>query len=225
MAAHRFAGRSVLLLDLDGTLVDSAADITAALNATLEDYGRPAVPAATVRAMVGDGVAALLERAFAATGTLPEPAVRQAAAARCLVHYARAPAARTRIFSGALQALSRLQARGWRYGICTNKPEALARTVLETLGLSPLIEAVVGGDSPVRRKPDPAHPLATLARLGATPDQAVFLGDSRNDLLAGRAAGLPVILVSFGYSVTPAAELGADRVIDHFDELDAILGA
>ncbi len=217
------ARHSVLLIDLDGTLVDSEPDLTAALNATLAEYGRAAVDSSDVRRMVGDGLVKLVERGFAATGGLPSEAVQAEAVARCLAHYKAAPTARSKPFPGAPEVLAALRKQGWRHAICTNKPEELSRIVLENLGLLPLVDAVVGGDSLPVRKPDPGHPLGTLERIGASPDQAVFLGDSINDLKAGRAAGLPVILVTFGYTVTPAAELGADALIDSFAGLPRAL--
>jgi len=207
-----------LLVDLDGTLVDSLPDLMAALNRLLAAEGQASLNAAEVRPMVGDGAARLVERAFAARGgpgDVPLPALVE----RFLAIYEADPVAQTRPYPGAAETLEALAAAGWRLAICTNKPEAASRKVLQGLGLAGLFQEVAGGDSFPVRKPDAGHLLGALGCLDVLPRHAVMLGDSHNDLQAARNAGLPVILVSFGYTRTPARELGADAVIDHFDEL------
>jgi phosphoglycolate phosphatase len=121
------------------------------------------------------------------------------------------------------ETLAELKARGCRLAVCTNKLERFSERLLEDLALAPYFDAVVGGDSLSVRKPDPGHVSGTLARLGAGPDQSVMIGDSANDVQAARGAGVPAIVVSFGYTRIPPGELGADALIDHFAELPAAI--
>ncbi len=221
MEAARGRGRA-LLIDLDGTLVDSLPDLMTAINRLLAAEGRATLAAEEVRLMVGDGAARLVERAFVARGGLAGDCGGKSLpdlVERFLAIYEADPVARTRPYPGAAETLAALAAAGWRLAVCTNKPEAASRKVLDGLGLAPLFQAVAGGDSFPVRKPDAGHLLGTLGGLGVEPKRAVMLGDSANDLQAARNAGLPVILVSFGYTRTPARALGADAVIDAFAEL------
>jgi phosphoglycolate phosphatase len=222
-------GPPVLLCDLDGTLVDSLPDLAAAIGELLEEEGRPGLAPEAVAAMVGDGVPKLIERALAATGGVPPAAALAALVARYLPIYEARMTELTRPYPGAIETLRALKAAGWRLAVCTNKPEATSRAILAGLGFEGLFEAVSGGDSLTVKKPDPGHLLGLLAGLGvapgAAPGAAVMLGDSRNDILAARTAGLPVIAVAHGYGGTPARELGADRVIESFAELPAALAA
>lgn len=214
-----------MLCDLDGTLIDSAPDLAEALSDMLAGAGRRRVGEDEVKAMVGDGVAVLVERGFAATGGLPGPEALDAHVARYIALYESRLTARTRLYPGALKALGVLAAQGWRLAICTNKPERASREIVAALGLGGLIEALAGGDTYPVKKPHPGHLLRLLETMGAAPGQAVMLGDSINDTAAARAAGIPAIAVSYGYGAIPAHELGAERVIDHLDDLpDALAG-
>jgi phosphoglycolate phosphatase len=220
---HRSA--PVLLCDLDGTLIDSAPDLADALSDLLVEAGRRRVGEDEVKAMVGDGVAVLVERGFAATGGVPAPEALHAQVARYTALYETRMTARTRLYPGALAALRALRAEGWRLAVCTNKPERASREIVAALGLGDLMEAIAGGDTYPVKKPDPGHLLRLLAAMDAAPGRAVMLGDSRPDIAAARAAGLPAIAVSHGYGTIPAHELGADKVIAHFDELPGALSA
>ncbi len=203
-----------LVLDLDGTLVDSAPDLAAALNRVMAARGFPPFALAEVAAMVGDGVRVLLDRAFAARGATADEAAVAAYSADYGANYAVA----TRPFPGAEAALRALAAAGWRLAVCTNKPEAMARDVLAATGFSGLFAAIGGGDSFPVRKPDPAHLLATIAVAGADPARAAMLGDHRNDILAARGAGLPGIFAAWGYGPIAMAE-GAAAVAHGFAEI------
>jgi phosphoglycolate phosphatase len=220
---HRSA--PVLLCDLDGTLIDSVPDLANALSDLLVEAGRRRVAEDEVKAMVGDGVAVLVERGFAATGGLPAPQILHAQVARYTALYETRMTERTRLYPGALAALQALRAQGWRLAVCTNKPERASREIVSALGLGGLMEAIAGGDTYPVKKPDPGHLLRLLAAMDAAPGRAVMLGDSRPDIAAARAAGLPAIAVSHGYGTIPAHELGADKVIAHFDELPGALSA
>jgi phosphoglycolate phosphatase len=188
-----------LLLDLDGTLVDSVPDLLAALDRLLVPMGARPFARAEVTAMIGDGVAALVRRAFAARGIAEPPA----AAATFLADYTPRAAELTRPFPGIDAMLDALAAAGWRLAVCTNKPEAAARALLEVLGLTPRLAAIGGGDSFPVKKPDPRHLLATLEAAGGAPGQALMLGDHANDIDGARAAGIPAIFAGWGYG--PAA--------------------
>lgn len=216
----RFGQLDAVIFDLDGTLVDTAPDLGAALNRLLAEHGRDSVGADGIRRMIGDGAAKLVERGFLATGGLP--AALPALVERFLALYEPAIAETSRPFPGVVDALVRLRAAGLRLGVCTNKPDEATRRLLDALGLARHFTAVSGGDVPAR-KPDARHLLGVVERLGATPTRTIMVGDSMNDVAAARNAGIAVIVVSFGYTTTPAAALGADAVIDDFAELAALL--
>jgi phosphoglycolate phosphatase len=211
--------RNALVFDLDGTLVDSAPDLHRSLNAVLAEQGRAQVSLADIRAMVGDGAAKLVERGFADTGAPCAAAVLPGLVERFLVHYAAGRHAMTTAFPGVVETLTELRARGCRLGVCTNKPFRPSMEILEALGLSQFFGAVTGGDSLPVRKPDPRHLLGTLELLGTSADAAVMIGDTANDVAVARAAGVPSVVVSYGYTRVPAAELGGDVLIDTFGEI------
>lgn len=207
---------AVVAFDLDGTLADTAPDLTAALNHALAELGRPPVPAEDVRHMVGHGARALLRRGLAATGDAEEALVEQGFPI-FLDHYAANIAVGTRPFPGVEAALDAIAAEGATLAICTNKLEGLARGLVDALGWTARFPVIVGGDSLPVRKPDPAPLHAAIALAGG--GAAAFVGDSITDVDTARAALIPCVAVSFGFSDRPAAELGADRLIDHFDGL------
>lgn len=206
-----------LLLDLDGTLVDSVPDLGAALNRLMEARGLAPFSLAETASFVGDGVARLVERALMARHQEPEPeAVRIFSE-----DYAAHAVDQTRLYPDVLQTLQALRREGWRLAVCTNKLEGAARILLSALGVGPLLDAVGGGDSFPVRKPDPAHVLATLRAAGGDRRAAVMAGDHRNDVAAARAAGLPSIFAAWGYG--PAAmSAGATAVATSFPEMAAV---
>lgn len=214
-----------IVFDLDGTLVDTAPDLTAALNAVMAREGRPLVPLDDVRHMVGRGARYLIERAMERTGApVTAEAVRDLID-HFLVHYDANIAVTSRPFEGVETSLARLKAKGHRLGVCTNKPEALSLKLLRELKMLDLFPVVLGADSRAYRKPDPRHLTDVIAGLGGRADSAVLIGDSETDVKTARAAQVPVVVVSFGYTEIPVHELGADRVIDHYDALEAALAS
>ncbi len=222
MELPRFGALDAVVFDLDGTLVDTAPDLGAALNRLLEDHGRAPRDPSDIRRMIGDGAAKLVERGFIASGGLPqalEPLVT-----RFLEIYEPMTAATSLPFPGVVAALERLARKGIRLGVCTNKPDRATRHLLAALDLARHFDAVSGGDVPAR-KPDARHLLGVLNQLGASPQRSLMVGDSTNDVAAARNAGVPVVVVSFGYTSTPAAQLGADAVIDDFASLPEMIGA
>jgi phosphoglycolate phosphatase len=206
-----------LLLDLDGTLVDSVPDLAAALNRLLGARGLAPLSRAETALMVGDGVAKLVERAFAARGRAPDAD----ALAEYAADYGAHAAVATAPYPGVVKGLAALSAAGWRLAVCTNKPERAARSLLSALRLDGCFAAIGGGDSFPARKPDPAHLLATLKAAGGDPAHAVMAGDHANDVAAARGAGLPCIFAAWGYGPPSMAE-GAVAVARDFAELAEI---
>ena len=207
----------VLVLDLDGTLVDTVPDLNAALNRLMASRGLAGFDFPGTAAMVGDGVARLVEKAFSAHGHVPDAT----AVADFSQDYAAHAAVDSRLFPGVMQTLHDLSGEGWRLAVCTNKPEGAARHLLEALGLTPLMAAVGGGDSFPTRKPDPAHLLATLAAAGGKAERAMMVGDHANDVAAAMGAGLPCIFAAWGYG-PPAMAAGAVAVARDVADMAAI---
>jgi phosphoglycolate phosphatase len=204
----------VLVLDLDGTLVDTVPDLAAALNRLMASRGLPPFTYSETAAMVGDGVAVLVARAFAARHVTPDPHAVEEFSRDYGAHVAVA----SRAYPGVRPTLDALVREGWRLAVCTNKPEGAARSLLDVLGLLPLLTAVGGGDSFPVRKPDPAHLLATLRLAEGEPGRAVMAGDHSNDVKAARGAGLPCIFAAWGYG-PPAMAEGAVAVARDMTEL------
>jgi phosphoglycolate phosphatase len=213
--------RNALVFDLDGTLIDSVPDLQAALNEVLRELGKPPLPQDMVRGMIGDGTAALVARGLAAS-QVPADALAECLP-RFLALYEADPVSRTRPYPGVPQVLANLAAEGRRLAICTNKPQKATLAVLSGLGLDGLFSAVVGGDVLPVKKPDPGHVIGAITALAATIDEAVMIGDSENDVAAAQAAGVPVVLVRYGYARVPLADLAADIQIDDFLSLPAAL--
>ena len=197
------------VFDLDGTLVDSAPDLHAALDRLMAVKRLPGFARAEVVAMIGDGVRVLLERAYAARGIALDEADLQ----HFMTDYEANAAVLTRAFDGIPELLGGLRDAGWRLAVCTNKPEGAARVLLSGLGLDGHFSALGGGDSFPMRKPDPGHLRATLAAAGALPEDAVMIGDHRNDVEAARGAGVRAIFAGWGYgphSMAGGAPIAAD---------------
>jgi phosphoglycolate phosphatase len=203
-----------LVLDLDGTLVDSVPDLAAALNRLMAQRSLAPFTNPEVARMVGDGAAALVDRAFAARQSSSD----DDALAEFLADYGANAARETRAFPGVEATLRRLSACGWRFAVCTNKPAAPARALLAALGLDGWFAAIGAGDSFPTRKPDPAHLLATIAAAGGTAARAVMAGDHRNDVIAAAGGGVPCIFAGWGYG-TPAMAEGAAAIAGSFAEL------
>ena len=211
---------AVIAFDLDGTLVDTAPDLIGALNRVLDEEGLPRVPLASARHLVGQGARALLIRGFAEAGRTLEGEEAEQCVARFLDVYRAHIADESVPFPGLTEALDALEADGARLTVCTNKPGVYARLLLEALDLSGRFVAVTGPDDAPAKKPDPRHLLASIAAAGGA-ERFLLVGDSLADVAAARGAGAPSIVVSFGYTDIPAAELGGDRLIESFGDLRA----
>ncbi|MCD1643703.1 phosphoglycolate phosphatase [Aurantimonas coralicida] len=210
-----------VLFDLDGTLVDSAPDIHAALNETLASYGEPPFTLEAVTRMVGRGVPVLIERAWDGLGKSIDPAERDRVVDRFLAIYEPRATELTTLTAGASEATRALVDAGTPIGVVTNKPEAATREILSHFGLSELMQVVVGGDAGPAKKPEPGLLLLACERLGLAVDQVVFVGDSENDVAAAKAAGMAVVVLRGGYTSIAADDLGADAVVDRLDGLGA----
>ena len=213
---ERFDG---IVFDLDGTLVDTAPDILTYLNQMLAELGRPGLELDKVRGMIGDGVKRLLIRGLEASGGVPEGLDIDGLFNRYLERYTVEPVLTSHPYPGMIEALEVLLQAGLHLGLCTNKPQAPTDRLLAKLGLDHFFGSAIGGDALPTRKPDPTHLHAVLERLNVGPERAVLIGDSQTDLKTARAANIPCILVSFGYTAVPAQELGAEKVIDHAQNL------
>lgn len=213
---------AAIVFDLDGTLIDSAPDVRAALNRLLAEEGRPQLSLPQVQELVGEGAIPLIQRAWAATGAATTDDDAPILVERYLAHYRAHPADHTVVYNGVVDELRRLSEAGIKLGICTNKPHQMTLLALQVLGLDQWFSAVLGGDFP-RRKPDGEHIHATLRLMGADHMNAVMVGDSITDVKAGHNAGLKVIAVTYGYRRMPAEDLGADYLIDHFAQLPQAL--
>ena len=212
-----------VIFDLDGTLIDSLPDVMNALNAVLADWGRRPVVRDEASLMVGGGAEPLLERAFDATGDALLAENLSDCVDAFTTYYRENPATETTVFDGAVQALEALARDGMKLGICTNKPHKSALEVLEALQLDRHFDACFGKDSVPFHKPDRRHYDKVTTALGVGPGQSLYVGDSETDVETARNAGVPIIMVPFGYRRRPAAELGGDRLINHFSALpDAV---
>lgn len=212
-----------IVFDLDGTLVDSLADLSAALNRLLQAERRPALVEAEMRTMVGDGVAKLVERGFTATGPVPGEPALTALVQRFEADYAPRCAELTRPYPGAEALVPALAACGWRLAVCTNKPQDATLRILEATGLLSHLRAVAGGDRYAYRKPDPRHLTQVIAEAGSVAARAILVGDGRQDLAAGQAAQVRTIAALYGYGGLTAETLGAAIPLPRFADLPGAL--
>ncbi|KGF67593.1 phosphoglycolate phosphatase [Hoeflea sp. BAL378] len=213
----------LVIFDLDGTLIDTAPDLMASLNHVMDLSGLAHVEFKDMTWLVGQGAKMMIERAWAHHDHPASPEQLETAFAAFLVHYSAEMPGRSQPYPGLVAALDRLQAAGMDLAVCTNKTEALALRLLESLGLTHRFAAITGGDTFAVKKPHGDHILGTIARAGGSRDNAVMIGDSINDILAAQNANVPAIAVPFGYSDKPVEDFKPDLVLDHFDGLSAEL--
>jgi phosphoglycolate phosphatase len=211
------------IIDLDGTLIDTVGDFEVALSRALADLGWPPVGRAFISRTVGKGSEHLLTRTLAEVGAPAE--LYEAAWQRYQHHYLAINGQHSAAFEGVAEGLRALRDRGLRLACLTNKPIGFARPLLADKGLDGFFSHVFGGDSFERKKPDPLPLLKTCLALGSLPARTLMVGDSSNDAAAARAAGCPVVLMSYGYNHgEPVAAVGADAVLDRLDDLLPLLG-
>ncbi len=205
------------IVDLDGTMVDTIGDFVVVLGRVLDELGLPRVSRAFVEHTVGKGSEHLIRSTLAEVGG---DALYDEAWARYQCHYLAVNGEHSAVFPGVIEGLDALAARGWKLACLTNKPGAFALALLRRKGLDGYFGAVFGGDAFERKKPDPLPLLKTCEALGSPPARTLMVGDSSNDARAARAAGCPVVLVSYGYNHgEPVAAVDADGVIDRLDQL------
>ena len=212
-----------VIYDLDGTLIDSAKDMQVAVSRVLADHGLPPVTEDDVRIFMGQGSKVTMDKAFTKYGKTLDDEALSAVTREFVRYYEADPVGHTTAFAGVPEVVGRFDKLGLKQGVCTNKFERPSRMILEHLKLMPPIAALAGADTFPVRKPDPRHILMLLERMGRTPGKAVMVGDSIHDVEAAHAAGLPAVLVSWGYTARPASELGAEAVIERFDALPQAL--
>ncbi|MEC9431675.1 MAG: HAD-IA family hydrolase [Pseudomonadota bacterium] len=213
------------IFDLDGTLADTSADLIGAANTALADLGAAGLDPVADAGTSGRGGRAMLRLGLARAGWEPAriaPAV-EAAMPPFLAAYEARIAAESRLFPGVHAALDRLEDAGWRLAICTNKPERLARLLLDALGALPRFGALIGADSVEAPKPDPRPVRAAAERAGSTLAVSVMVGDTVTDREAARAAGIPCVLVDFGLSADDLASLNPEALTREYAELPALL--
>lgn len=213
-----------VLFDLDGTLVDSVPDLARCVNTALRAVGREPASEAAVRGWVGSGAARLLHRALTGQSDGVAPAVQHAAAMQVFnAAYGDEPCRDSRLYPGVAGGLAGLRALGLRLAVVTNKPERFIEPLLATLGVAEHFDAWVGGDTTARLKPDPLPVLSALARTDCSAAAGLLVGDSRIDMAAGVAAGVPTVAVSYGYDAgCDFRALGAVAVIDNIGDLPAL---
>jgi len=213
----------LLVFDLDGTLVDSARDLSRTLDYLLERDGLAPIGYDNIRKVVGQGAKVKLQPAYALNDVTIDATKTDALFNAFLEHYEAHIADYTVPFDGVDASLQRFADAGWRFAICTNNLESLSRKLIDELGMSDKFETICGADTFSAKKPDPLHLTETIAKAGGSVERAIMVGDSRPDIEAAQAANVPVVAVDFGYTDTPVVELNHDIVISHFDSLwDAV---
>jgi len=214
-----------VVFDLDGTLADTIHDLIATLNVVLDRESLPPLSLDEGREMVGAGARALIERGLASVGREVTPAHLDELFRHFMVHYGQNLCVDSTLFPGVPDALDRLEEAGFRLAVCTNKYENHSVELLESLGIADRFAAICGRDSFPYFKPDPRHLTLTIEKAGGDPARAVMVGDSRTDIATAKAAGMPSVAVTFGYTDVPVQQLGPDRIIDHYDQLfEAVQG-
>lgn len=210
---------SLVVFDLDGTLIDTAHDLVASLNHTIGLEGLDPVGYGDLTYLVGHGGQVMIKRAFSLRGRDITDGELERMLGVFVQHYAEAMPGVSVPYPGLVEAMDRLADAGYRLAVCTNKMEGLARRLIDGLGLTARFAAITGGDTFAVRKPDAEHLLGTVRLAQADPKRTVMVGDSLNDILVARNAGVPSVGVPFGYSDVPIAELKPSHVVTHFDEL------
>jgi phosphoglycolate phosphatase len=212
-----------IVFDLDGTLVDTAPDLAEATNHVLETLGLERVSELDIRPFVGHGALAMIDAAVKSRGRTLTEVELNSLFETFFAHYSDNLAIRSAPYPHLISALDGLRDAGATLAVCTNKIEMQARQVLEALKLDGYFSALTGRDTLSVYKPDPGHLTGTIARAGGRPDTAIMVGDSETDIRTAKAAHIPIVAVSFGYSVDPVASFGPDAIIDDYRDLsDAV---
>lgn len=210
----------LLLFDLDGTLVDSAPDIAAAVDATLVNSGWQAAGVDRVRSWVGNGSRTLIERALRFAVGEFDAALHESVHSNFLLEYAKHNGPDTRVFEGVRELLAHCQATNKKMACVTNKPEHLAKQLVAHLGMDNYFSLTIGGDTFPQRKPDPTALLFCCEKLGVPVSRTLMVGDSHIDVNSARAAGMKILCVSYGYNHgSPIAAANPDWLVDDLREM------
>lgn len=212
-------GYSAVVFDLDGTLADTAADIREALARALDGEGLPPIDVKSVRLMIGGGPRLLVERALHRLHVDTDGDLVERLTSAFHAEYLRQGIKLSSLLEGVRFTLQTLHAAGIRVGLCSNKPEDLCRMLVRNFELDEYFDEVLGSGDGLPRKPDPAPLLSVIERLGVAAADTLYVGDSETDVTTARNAGVPVMVVSHGYTLRPASQLGADAVMDSVAEL------
>jgi phosphoglycolate phosphatase len=208
--------------DLDGTLVDTAPDLVRSTNMVMDRAGLEHISLSTVRGMVGQGARALIVKAAGVAGVTFSEVDMEGHIAHFLDVYIAGITELSRPFDGVDETLTQLSEQGAILSVCTNKPAHLANPVLQAFDLTRHFRAIVGNGQAGVNKPDGRHLTHTILASGGDVSRALMVGDSITDVQAARNADIPVVLVSFGYTIEKASTLGADAIFDHFHELPSL---
>ncbi len=224
----KFSDKQSIIFDLDGTLIDSVPDLADAINRMLESLGREPFDEATIRGWVGNGAPTLVRRALSG-GTQIDGSIDETLFERALETFLQAYrntlCSRTTLFPGAEPMLTHLAKTGYRLSIVTNKPEPFVAPILRHLGIEPYFDLILGAESVAYKKPHPTPLLHVCEQFGTGPDRSLMVGDSKNDILAAKAAGMQSVGVAWGYNYDePVEAYGPDAVIGNFEELLQLLG-
>ena len=214
-----------IVFDLDGTLIDTAPDLAVAVNSILRQAGGQDIAEDILRPAVSFGGREMIRIGLDTQGLDYDEAGLDGYFEAFVDFYSANIAVRSRPFPGLVAQLDRLAGMGATLAVCTNKLEALTWPLLRALDLDWRFAAVAGRDTFPAQKPDPRHLLATIARAGGRATNAVMIGDSNTDIKTAKAAGIPVVGVTFGYTDVPVTELGCDAVISHYDQLEEVLAS
>lgn len=218
--------KTTLCFDLDGTLVDTAPDLLAALDYTLLKAGHKPSDHAHIRPIIGHGAKAMLNRALESdkqtVSTINDKEIDRLW--HCLIeHYSIHIANQSQPYENVVETLETLKFKGFKLAVCTNKPMFLTEPLLDSLQLTSFFAAIKGADSYSYRKPDPRHLTSTIEAAGGTINDAIMIGDSKTDIDTARNANIPVIGVDFGYTDHPMHDLKPDHIMSHYDELQGLI--
>ena len=210
---------NTLIFDLDGTLANTAPDLVGTLNRIVEPHDLPPVSVDDVGQIVGHGAKAMIAKAFNLRSRRLSPELHENLFNAFIEDYTANIARETHLFEGALDALENLRSSDYRFAVCTNKLESLARILLQELEVTHWFSSITGGDTFSFRKPDARHLEETVKLMDGNLGSAIMIGDSTTDISAARNAGIASVAVTFGYSDQPVHMLGATAIIDHFNQL------
>jgi phosphoglycolate phosphatase len=216
--ASTYGRSSAVIFDLDGTLVDSVGDITTSINGVLTAHHLSSFPVDAILKLVGNGVGVIVERAFHARGVVLSPEQLQGAVAHYESIYSSQLAVSTKVYPGVLDVILELKAKGAGIGVCTNKTEDKAVDIIKGLNLTDYVDVVIGARKGRSPKPSPLPLIEAIGHFGVNAANAVMVGDSEIDVKCARAADVPIIGVTFGYSNIPMRKLAPDATIESYAE-------